>query len=152
MRHPDTERDALRLHRRLLVALAGVIGFVALAYTLYGAAGAFDMMRTETTNRVPDWPRFYETEVSRFFKLPPEARVVLAEKTSGGFEYRIVVRFTLPGTRSPEHWVRTIAEESGIAAPSAHRKGKFLYDAGGDGYSVEYLESLGVFQVLYAID
>ena len=109
------------------------------------------ILEGDRTSHLRDWPTYYRTDVSRHFKLPPQAQVVHAEDYSPwplGQEVR--VRFRLPATRTPEEWVKHIANSSGI--PDRFRKDPLQYDGPGDMNIVSYDRATGLFEVLYGWD
>lgn len=128
-----------------VVVLVAIVVKIAVA-----VSDVFAPFRDVKTNHLSDWDDFYARKVSRYFKLPNEATIIRAEECECAIMgWELKVRFKLPLTKSPQAWVKSIAEESGI---SRHKKSDFLYDAGGDVYKVEYLPEEKAYIVVYSWD
>ncbi|MDQ2987346.1 MAG: hypothetical protein M3R13_11635 [Armatimonadota bacterium] len=94
----------------------------------------------EVVDRRGDWPEFYETYVSRFVTIPPEATILEATDFTdfpmgGGF--RVV--FTLPNTKTPEDWMLLLTSGKGVDLRE-HKKSEYLYDASGAAWDVYWLQ------------
>jgi hypothetical protein len=127
---------------------------VATAFTAFAALMImlflfYQTFAGTTEYHVHDWRTFYESRASHHFKVPNEAVIRHCEQREQLFGYHLLIRLTLPETKSPAAWVKTIAEDSGIGK---YRKSDLLYDSGGDVYKVEYVPEEGLYELRVIID
>ena len=118
--------------------LALVLGGSALAC---GAVifGSF-LLRSRTMDMKHAWAAFNGDTVSHWFNIPAESEILVAERYSdpimgGGF----LVEFQLPGSRTPEQWLKVVASGEGEEL-AKYKKGRYRYDASHTVTDVYWLE------------
>jgi hypothetical protein len=97
-----------------------------------------------------EWKTFQKNEVAQHFNIPEAAIFVLAERRidpgmGGGF----LVVFQLPNIKTPQLWLKQMANKSGMAQC---RIDSLKYDCSGDITRLEYIPTKGVFEAEYMWD
>lgn len=102
-------------------------------------------------DHLSDWRKFYISEVSRYFYIPQEAKVIFAkEYYRFPMGYEIIVKFHLPPTKSPEEWIKVITQKSGYI--SKYRVNKLLYEEQKEDIyrGIQYLSKEGLYVAKYS--
>ena len=110
--------------RWILLAVLGLIVTTALLAHLSFVQWVTRSAGPGPIDRTAKWPDYNAHEFSRYFILPPEAEIVKATEThtlglNGGS-----VEFRLPVKRTPEEWLRQIANQSSL---TKYKIGPYAY-------------------------
>lgn len=125
---------------------------VTLTLSIYIVLLIFTYLITDTEiDHLSNWREFYINKVSHYFYIPQEAKIVFAkEYYRFPMGYKIIVKFHLPPTKSPEEWIKVIAQKSGFI--SKHRIDKLLYkeQKGDICREIRYLPKRDLYVVIYS--
>jgi len=150
--------ETLPRTRRRGLSIAATVG-VGVALFASGILTAFLWLfigtRDHTVDRTADWSELYRGRVQASISLPPESQVSQALETNVAFfKQRIEFTFRLPNTRSPEAWVRSIAQKSAFS--DRDRVSPFSYADGTrsdpSSRGVEYIHRQGVYVAWVNLD
>ncbi|MEM0503201.1 MAG: hypothetical protein QXT58_00665 [Archaeoglobaceae archaeon] len=103
-------------------------------------------------DHLSDWHKFYTNEVSYYFYIPQEAKIVFAkEYIHFPMGSSVVIKFYLPSTKLPKEWIEIIAQKSGLT--SRYRINELLYEEErGDYRRIQYLPEEDLYIVEYGWD
>ena len=152
--HPDAPeaRKRLRQKAKTVVQWTGIVGGLAAATFALVCVVIVLMLTWQMwpQSHLHDWPKFYQSEVSQRFKIPPSAKIVHAVDKPDIMGQEVCIRFRLPETKTPSAWVEHIATSSGI--PVRYREDPLHYDGPGDYNLVSYDPQTRLYEVMYGWD